>query len=75
MPLLDEILDEIGQFSVVSKLDLRKGFYQVPIKLSDREKMANKTIKTSNVLLYHRNGERTCLVNLKLTIGSMLACS
>ena len=40
MPLLDEILDEIGQCSVVSKLDLSKGFYQVPMKLSDREKTA-----------------------------------
>ena len=29
---------------------------------------------TSNVLL-HRNGERACLVNLKMTIGSLLACS
>ena len=37
---LDEILDEIGQCSVVSKLDLSKGFYQVPMKPSYRVKMA-----------------------------------
>ena len=30
---------------------------------------------TSHVLLYHRNGEQASLANLKLTIGSSLACS
>ena len=30
---------------------------------------------TSHVLLQHRNGEQANLANLKMTIGSLLACS
>ena len=32
-------------------------------------------IYTRNVLYKHSNGERASLANLKLTIGSFLACS
>ena len=32
-------------------------------------------IKTSHVLCKHSNGEQASLANLKLTIGSLLACS
>ena len=40
MPLLDEILDDIGQSTVVSKMDLSKGFHQMPVKQKDRAKTA-----------------------------------
>ena len=33
------------------------------------------TSLTSHVLCKHSNGERASLANLKLTIGSLLACS
>ena len=40
MPLLDEILDDIGQSTVVSKMDLSEGFHQMPVKQKDRAKNA-----------------------------------
>ncbi len=40
IPLLDEIVDRVGQSSVVSKLDLSKGFHQVPVKPEDQPKTA-----------------------------------
>ena len=33
------------------------------------------SIITSHVLCKHSNGERASLINLKLTIGSLLACT
>ena len=38
MPTTDEIVDVIGQSKVISKLDLTKGFLQVKMKISDKEK-------------------------------------
>ena len=32
MPLIEEILDKIGDAKFLSKMDLSKGFYQVPLK-------------------------------------------
>ena len=32
-------------------------------------------IMTSHVLCKHSNGERASIANLKMTIGSLLACS
>ena len=40
MPLIDDILDNVGECKYLSKLDLSKGFYQVPIKESDKDKTA-----------------------------------
>ena len=38
MPTTDEIVDAIGQSKVITKLDLTKGFFQVKMKVSDKEK-------------------------------------
>ena len=38
MPTTDEIVDVIGQSKVISNLDLTKGFLQVKMKVSDKEK-------------------------------------
>ena len=40
IPLIDDILDNVGECKYLSKLDLSKGFYQVPIKESDEDKTA-----------------------------------
>ena len=40
MPLLEEILQKLGQSKVISKLDLSKGFHQVPIHPIDVQKTA-----------------------------------
>jgi len=40
MPLLNEIIQEICQAKILSKLDLVKGFYQVSMSLVDGEKTA-----------------------------------
>ena len=45
MPTTDEIVDVIGQSKVTSKLDLTKGFLQVKMKVSDKEK---------TTFIYHR---------------------
>ena len=37
---LDEILERMGQSQIVSKLDLAKGFYQIPVAEADVEKTA-----------------------------------
>ena len=38
MPTTDEIVDIIGHSKVISKLDLTKGFLQVKMNVSDKEK-------------------------------------
>ena len=37
MPLIDDILDNVGDCPYLSKLDLAKGFYQVPIQPDDKD--------------------------------------
>jgi hypothetical protein len=43
MPLVDEILDELGGAKWFSKLDFKAGFHQVRMKLEDEYKTAFKT--------------------------------
>ena len=40
MPRVDEIIDRLGKAQSLSKLDLNKGFHQVPVNPSDIEKTA-----------------------------------
>lgn len=40
MLLIDDILDQLGEAEYLSKVNLSKGFYQIPIAEIDREKMA-----------------------------------
>lgn len=43
VPLIDDLLDELGQASWFSKLDLRSGFHQVLLQPSEAFKMAFQT--------------------------------
>ena len=38
MPTGEEIIDQIGQSTVISKLDLANGFHQVPMAPEDKKK-------------------------------------
>ena len=38
MPLIEDVLDQIKNFKYLSKVDLTKGFYQIPVKPDDRDK-------------------------------------
>ena len=38
MPTVEEMVDHIGSSEVISKLDLTKGFHQIPVEESDRDK-------------------------------------
>ena len=38
MPLIEDLLDQVGQAVYLSKLDLTKGFYQIPLEAHDRDK-------------------------------------
>ena len=40
MGTLDEIVERVGQSSVLSKIDLAKGYYQVPVTAGSKEKTA-----------------------------------
>ena len=40
MPTVEEIIDQIGQSTVISKLNLAKGFHQVPMAPEDKKKTA-----------------------------------
>ena len=40
MPLIEDLLDQVGDCGFLSKLDLSKGFYQIPIRMEDRDKTA-----------------------------------
>ena len=40
MPLVDDLLDQVGESTYLSKLDLKKGFYQIPVKPEHRDKTA-----------------------------------
>ena len=38
MPRIDEVLEGVGQASFISKLDLTKGYYQIPVRQQDIQK-------------------------------------
>ena len=38
MPTMNEIVDRVGQSNMISKLDLAKGFHQIPVKEQDKDK-------------------------------------
>ena len=40
MPLIEDILDTLAPAQFISKIDLNKGFHQIPIKTEDAEKTA-----------------------------------
>ena len=40
LPRIDEILDALADASVLSKVELRKGYYQIPVVLKHQEKNA-----------------------------------
>ena len=40
MPLIEEILDTLAPAQFISKIDLNKGFHQIPVKPEDAEKTA-----------------------------------
>ena len=40
MPRVEEVLERVGKCSVISKIDLTKGYYQVPMHSEDIEKTA-----------------------------------
>ena len=43
MPRVDEIIDRVGSAKYITTLDLTKGYWQVPVRESDREKTAFTT--------------------------------
>ncbi len=43
MPRVDELLDRLGKARYISTLDLTKGYWQVPLSQSSREKTAFST--------------------------------
>ena len=43
IPLIEDIIDQVGEAKFLTKIDLSKGFYQVPIDPSDKEKTAFTT--------------------------------
>ena len=51
MPLVEELIARVGEAKYLSKMDLSKGFYQVPLAEEDREKTAFvTTVESSNLL-------------------------
>ena len=40
MPLIEDLLDQVGTSKVLSKRDLSKGFYQILVRLEDQDKTA-----------------------------------
>ena len=44
MPLIEEIVDQLGEAEFLSKVDLSKGFYQISVEPSDIPKTAFVTL-------------------------------
>ena len=40
MPLIEEILDRLATAKFISKVDLNKGFHQIPVEVGDKPKTA-----------------------------------
>lgn len=40
IPLVEDLLDQLGEAKYLSKLDMNKGFYQIPVAAADRPKTA-----------------------------------
>ena len=40
IPTVDELIGKVGKARYLTKLDLAKGFYQVPVKPEDQDKTA-----------------------------------
>ena len=40
IPLIEDLLDSLSEAKYLSKLDMTKGFYQIPVEPSDQDKMA-----------------------------------
>ena len=40
IPLVEDLLDQLGEAKYLSKLDMNKGFYQIPVAETDRSKTA-----------------------------------
>ena len=40
MLLIDDLIDQLGEAKILSKMDLNKGFYQIPLKEADMPKTA-----------------------------------
>ena len=38
IPMIEDLLDQVGTSTFLSKIDLSKGFYQIPVKVADRDK-------------------------------------
>ena len=38
MPLIEDLLNQVGTIKVLSKIDLSKGFYQISVRLEDQDK-------------------------------------
>eukprot|EP01018_Ginkgo_biloba_P018976 Gb_14609 [translate_table: standard] len=43
MPRIDEIMDELNGATIFTKINLHSGYYQIPIRIQDREKTAFRT--------------------------------
>ena len=44
MPLIDDLIDQLGEVKLLSKMDLNKVFYQIPLKEADMTKTAFCTL-------------------------------
>ena len=41
MPLIEDVLDQVKDCKYLSKVNLTKGFYQIPVKPDDRDKLVS----------------------------------
>ena len=40
IPLIDSLIDQLGEATLLTKLDMNKGFYQIPVAEADIPKTA-----------------------------------